>query len=97
MNQHPIGSLLQQYGFDLSQHGTRHLAMISRSNTQIIAGWKDLQLVEKDLAHLIIIMLAGVHKDFVNLRAVVIEIVLLNGPTYRRSLDELWASSDNAN
>jgi len=53
-------------------------------------------LVEKNLAHVMVIMLAGVHKDSGDLRVVIIEIVLLDGPTYRRSLDELWASPNNS-
>ena len=64
VHQYAIGPLLQQHLFDLDQHAPGHVAMAATMNIKLVVRARNGQLVEKDIAHIGVKVLAGVHDDF---------------------------------
>jgi hypothetical protein len=67
-------------GTQFSQNQTWHPAMAARANLQMIVRRRDGELVEKEAAHVVVIMPASVDDDFMKLRT--IPMVILE-TTYR--------------
>ncbi|OPZ80283.1 MAG: hypothetical protein BWY77_01154 [bacterium ADurb.Bin431] len=60
INQHPVGFLLLQHPLDPDQHLGGLLAVRAGTDLEIEVGRGDLQLLEKKLRHVAVIVLTGV-------------------------------------
>jgi hypothetical protein len=59
----PVRSLPQQNLFDLDQHPPGLFGMAAAADPQVDIRFGDAKLIEKDLRHVVVIVLAGMHQD----------------------------------
>src|SRR5439155_19369733 len=87
VNQQTVRTFSQEEGFDAAEHRGGLSAMRPGANTEIHVGRRNLEAIEKDAGHLIVIMLSGVHQDLSVARA--------ESSTDGCRFDELWPGPYN--
>jgi hypothetical protein len=69
--------------------------MRPRTHPQVYRWSGQSQFIEEDLAHLGVVMLAGVDDFLLDQRWNALPVMVGNGAAYYRCLDKLWPSTDH--
>lgn len=83
VDEYPVGLFLLDERFDAFEHAAGHGAMSEAGDAEVMIRAGDIELVEEDIRHVGIEMLAGVDDDLPDV------VVGTNGPTDRGGFDEL--------
>ena len=81
IHQNAVWLLGKQYVLNRHQHRTGLSPMRPRADAQVYIGRRNFQAIEKDAGHCVVIMLTGMHQNFL--------VALAQLPAQRGSLDEL--------
>ena len=88
VDQQPARLLLQQHLLDGLEHAPGHRAVRQAADAELVARLRDAHLPEKHLRHQVVVVLAGMHQDF-------LDAALRERARHRRRLDELRPRADH--
>ncbi len=89
VDQHPVGLFLLDEPLDVFEHAPGHGTVVQAGDVQFMMRARDVELLEENVRHIGIEVLARVDDDFLDV------VARLDGPTNGCGLDELRAGTKN--
>lgn len=91
VHQRPIRFFLKQHALNHLDHPPGVLAMRAAADAEVIVGARDVEFIEEHVAHIGVVMLAGMHQHLAHRRA-----MLAERPRHHGGLDELRAGTHDS-